>query len=261
MPAPTLAERHQINELMRAVRSYTHPVIFNKNGCLGTAVCLRSGERLFAFTAAHNVKDDTTIHVRLNSACEQTWFKVLSDYIHPKYSPDPFSGTSKFDLAILELEPTPAVTAGDIEQLYTGEFAKQPQADRKVVSTAYYWVVGYPSELVNPSEKPLTLKQTAFATQILEYSADEFSLHYPTTGYQMPHDGTTCEVGETTKTPSGYSGGGVWATLDPPEVLFNPQRHIKLVGIETHWSERQRLARCVPGKVIAEALKEFKPDL
>jgi hypothetical protein len=260
LPAPTLDERHEINELMRAVRAYTHPVVFNtRNPHLGTAVFLRHGERLFAFTAAHNIKDDTTIHFRLSSANERAVFGVLSTYVHPKYDPEP--PTSKFDLAILELEPNPAVTAGDVAQLYTGEFGKLPEGEHKIVGNAFVWVVGYPAELAKPSEGNILLNQTSFCTQILEHSPDEFSLHYPATGYQMPQGSTSCNLRKTTETPKGYSGGGVWVTMNPPGVLFNPHRHIKLVGIETHWAERSRLARCVPGKVIAEALKDFRPNL
>jgi hypothetical protein len=59
----------------------------------------------------------------------------------------------------------------------------------------------------------------------------------------------------------GYSGGGVWVVTYKPGELFNPHRHIKLVGIETLWSEKARRAKCVRSNVIAESLKEFKPDL
>ncbi len=260
LPPPTLAERYEINELMRAVRAYTHPVVFNtQNPHLGTAVLLRSGERLFAFTAAHNIKDDTTIHFRLSSDSKRTKFDVLSTYVHPKY--DPELPVSKFDLAILELEPNPAVMAGDVGQLYTGGFGKLPEGERKVVSNAFVWVVGYPAELAKPSEGLTVLYQTAFCTQIHDHASDELSLHYPVTAYQMPQDGMSCELGEMTRSPKGYSGGGIWVTTNPPGELFKPHGHIKLVGIQTYWSPSSRLARCVPSKVMAEAFKDFQPDL
>ncbi len=257
LPPPTLAERHEINELMRAVRSYTYPVLFNtQNPHLGTAVLLRHGERLFAFTAAHNIAADTAIHVRLSPNAERTQFSILTTYVHPQYDPEP--DTSKFDLAILELEPNASVAAGDVAQLYTGGFGKLPEGAPKPSGSAFVWVVGYPAELARPGESRTTLYQTTFATQILDYAPDELSLHYPATAYQMPHDGVTCEVGSTTTTPSGYSGGGVWAANVPTDDLFVPHRHIKLVGIQTHWSPSSRLVRCVPSKVIVEALKDFK---
>lgn len=260
LPAPTLAECHEVNEVMRAVRAYTHPVILNaKSPEVGTAVLLRHGERLFAFTAAHNLRDDTTIHVRLGMDGGRTRFDILSTYTHPKYDPAPT--TSKFDLAILELEPNPAISAGDVEQLYTGGFGKLPEGEYRPVSNAFVWVVGYPSELAKAGKDETILYQTSFCTQILEHSPAELSLHYPAEAYQMPHDGTSFQLGKTTTTPHGYSGGGVWVTTNPPGVFFNPSRHIKLVGIQTHWSSSSRLVRCVPSKVVVEALKDFKPDL
>jgi hypothetical protein len=260
LPPPTLAECHEINELMRAVRSYTHPVIFNvKNPHLGTAVFLRYCDRLFAITAAHNIRDDIGIHIRLSSGSERTHFNILSTYIHPNY--DRKAETSKFDLAILELEPNPSVTAGDVGQLHTGGFGKLPDGNHKVTSNAYVWVVGYPAELAEPSPERTVVYQTSFATQILECSPEEISLPYPEFMYRMPHDGTICEPGEMTPTPSGYSGGGVWVMTYREGELFNPHRHIKLVGIQTHWSSSLRLVRCVPSKVIADLLKNCYPDL
>ncbi len=262
LPPPPLAERHEINELMRVVRSYTCPIIFNtQNPQLGTAVLLRRGERLFAFTAAHNIAADTTIHIRLSPNAERTRFNILDSFTHPQYDPGP--ATSKFDLAILELESNTSVAAGDVAQLYTGSVEKLPEGSTPPPSTnsAFVWVVGYPAELARPNESRTTLYQTTFATQILDYAPDEMSLYYPETAYQLPHDGMTCEVGSTTPTPKGYSGGGVWATNIPTNGLFIPHRHIKLVGIQTHWSSSSRLIRCVPSKVMAEALKAFKPDL
>ncbi len=260
LPPPTLAERHEINELMRAVRSYTYPVLFDTHDPhLGTAVLLRHGERLFAFTAAHNVAADTSIHVRLRPDAERTRFDILDTFRHPQYDPD--LDTSKSDLAVLELEPNASVAAGEVAQLYTGTFGKLTEGVPKPSGSGFVWVVGYPAELARPGEKQTTLYQTAFATQILDYAPDELSLHYPETAYQMPHDGVTCEIGNTTSTPKGYSGGGVWAAHIPADGLFVPQRHIKLIGLQTHWSPSTRLVRCVPSKVMADALKEFKPDL
>ena len=264
LPPPTLAERYEIKELMRVVRAYTHPVIFNEKDDphFGTAVFLRHGKRLFAFTAAHNLKEDITIIVRLSPDAKRTKFDILSRYKHPKYAPDPFSGTSKFDLAILELENDPSVTAGDVCQISTGDLGKLPDGDHKVTSNAFVWLMGYPVELIKPGKNQFTLYQTSFGTQILDFSPEELSVVYPETGYQMPHDGTTCEVGKMTKTPVGYSGGGVWVVVYKEGELFNPHKHIKLVGIETHWSgEKTRLARCVRSNVITESLKEFKPEL
>src|SRR5437870_6994929 len=128
------------------------------------------------------------------------------------------------------------------------------------MSNAFVWVVGYPAELAKSSGGRTALYQTSFCTQVLEHSSEELSLHYPANGYQMPQDGTSCEVGETTPSPKGYSGGGVWVTTNPPGELFSPHRHIRLVGIQTHWASSSRLVRCVPSKVIAEAIKDFQPD-
>jgi hypothetical protein len=207
------------------------------------------------------VADDTAIHVRFVSPSGKPVFKILDTYIHPQYKPVPFSGTSTFDLAILELEQTPAVTAGDIAQLYTGGFAKLPEGNHSTVSVAFVWVVGYPAELAKPGKHETVLYQTTFGTQILEHSPEQFSINYPPTAYQMPHDGTTCEEGQMPKAPSGYSGAGIWGINIPTGELFNPHRHLKLVGIQTHWNEKSRLARCGPSKVIVEALQDFKPEL
>jgi hypothetical protein len=259
LPPPTLAERHEINELMRMVRSYTHPVLFNKRSCLGTAVLLRHGERLFAFTAAHNISDDTAIIFRMDSSSTRTQFEILSTYRHPNYDPD--ADVSKFDLAILELEPNPTISAGDISQLPASVgYSRLPAREHEVVGNTFVWVVGYPSELAIPSSGK-HLYQTAFCTQIMDYSSDQLSLYYPEVAYQMPQDGISCELGQTTRTPEGYSGGGVWVTTNPAGDLFNPHRHIKLVGMQTHWSRSEKMLRCVPSKVMAESLNEFRPNL
>jgi hypothetical protein len=262
MPRPTLPERHEINELLWFPRAYTHPVtLHNDNPHVGTAVFLRHGERLFAFTAAHNIREDTTIHFRLLAASERRLFDVLATYIHPDYHPDPFTETSPFDLAILELEPNAAVSAGDVRQLYTGEFGSLPAGQPRPVSEAFVWVVGFPCELARPEGQQITLYQTAFATQILELSDELLALHYPTSAYQMPHNGTTCEEGNMTLTPRGYSGGGVWVVRNPPGVMFDPIRHVKMVGVQTHWSSTSRRIWCVPSKVVVEAFRQFRPDL
>jgi hypothetical protein len=260
LPPPTLAERHEINEFMRTVRSYSHPVIFNqKNSHVGTAVFLRHGERLFAFTAAHNVTNDMMIRSGLSSRPARTRLNVLSTFIHPRY--DRNANVSDFDLAILELEPSPLVTAGDVGQLYTGAFERLPERDHKVMSNAFVWVVGFPRDLVERDRDRTRLYQTSFCTQILEHSTERLSLPYPEFVYRMPHDSTSCEPGETTPTPNGYSGAGVWSINYDQDGLFNPHRHIKLLGIQTHWTISSRLLRCVPSKVAAESLLEFKPEL
>ena len=67
----------------RAVHSYTYPVTFdNRRLRLGTAVLLRRGERLFAFTAAHNIAADTSIHLRLSLSAERTQFHIMDTYVH-----------------------------------------------------------------------------------------------------------------------------------------------------------------------------------
>ena len=262
MPMPTLPERHEINELMRAPRAYTHAVtLHNDNPHIGTAVFLRHGERLFAFTAAHNIREDTALHFRLLAASVRRQFDVLDTYIHPDYHPDPFSETSPFDLAILELEPNAVVSAGDVQQLYAGEFGPLPAGEPRPTTEAFVWVVGYPCELAQPEGQQITLRQTAFATQILESSPELLALYYPTHGYQMPHDGTSCQEESMTPTPRGYSGGGVWVVRNPPGVLFDTIRHVRMVGVQTHWSPDTRRIWCVPGKVVVEAFRLFRPDL
>ena len=260
LPAPSLTERHEINKLISWPRAYTHPVLFDANRQVGSAVLLRHGSRLFAFTAAHVIEGDPKIHFHSGAESDRTTIlETLSTYIHPKYDPEP--PVSKFDIGILELKPTSPGMFGNIGQLYTGEFGKPKKKKSKVKSTEFVWVVGFPSEYVDINAGGVVLKQTAFCTQILEHSSEEISLRYPDAVYRMPHASTSCEIGETARTPEGYSGGGVWAMIDPPRELFNPHRHIKLVGIQTHWSPTSRLVRCVPSKILAEAFKDFKPEL
>lgn len=256
LPPPTLAERHETNELMRVVRSYTHLVVSDiRAQRLGTAVLLRHGDRLFAFTAAHNIADDTAIHVRLGLGAERTLFRVLDTFIHPRYNPEP--RTSTFDLAILELENIPAVEAGDVAQLYTGEIRRRPEGQPESAdNTTFVWVVGFPSDLAQVRDGIVSVYQTAFGTQMLDATPDVLSLYYPMIAYQMPQDGMTCEIGELASTPRGYSGGGVWAMRVPDGGMFYPHRHIRLVGLQTHWCERSRMIRCVPSAVMAEAFRQ-----
>ena len=147
LPPPSPAERHEINELIRTVRSYTHLVVINTpNPQVGTAVLLRSGDRLFAFTAAHNVRRETAIRFRLTRDTGRTVFDVLDTYVHPGY--DPALGVSRFDLAILELEPNPAVRAGDVGQLYTGRFGRPADGEARPRLDSFVWVVGYPTDIL-----------------------------------------------------------------------------------------------------------------
>jgi hypothetical protein len=262
LPPPTLAERHENNELMRAVRAYTYPVTFDARTIrIGTAVLLRHGDRLFAFTAAHNIAEDTAIHLRLSPGTERTLFRILDTFIHPRYDPKP--DASKYDLAILELENMPAVQAGDVAQLYTGKFRCAVE-DQPVPTggTEFVWVVGFPTERARFNNGTVSVHQTAFGTQILDADPNELGLYYPTTGYQMPHDGTTCESRDLATTPHGYSGGGVWGVRVPDEGMFHPHRHIRLVGLQTYWEgERSRMIRCVPAQVMIDALRQFRPEL
>jgi hypothetical protein len=272
LPPPTPEEQSKINELMRAARSYTHPITFKEENSrgetvthVGTVVCLQRGERLFGFTAAHNVsdktglKDDIAIYFRLRRDSKRTRFGILSARIHPEYDPEP--RVSKYDLAILELEPNESITAGDFGQLFTGGFGKAPKGKPKIISNAFFWVVGFPSERARAEKDRTVLNQCTFCAQILEHSPKELAFYYPKRGYQMPHDGTTCELGDMPSTPEGFSGAGVWVIDHKPGELFIPHRHMQLVGIEIYWGDVSRLARCVPSKVIADFFKECYPEL
>ena len=256
LPPPTLPERHEINELMRVARSYTHPIIFNhEKPVFGAVVLLRHRERLFGITTARNIQKDLMIQFRLSPGSRRNQFNILRTHIHPKFEQNVKS--SKFDLAVLEMEPNSSITAGDVGQLYTGGFGKLPEGKHKLVSNAFVWVVGYPSELAEQKGGSTVIYQTSFCTQILKHSPDEISLNYPETGYQIPHDGKSCEIGQMSPTSEGYIGGGAWVINYKPGELFIPHRNIKLVGIHTHWTPYPRLAHCIPSKVILETLKDI----
>src|SRR5205814_590480 len=69
LPPPSVVTRRDLIELMQVVRSYVHLVLprwSNENGKeIATAVMLRAGNRLFAVTANHCVRQEMSLHFRL----------------------------------------------------------------------------------------------------------------------------------------------------------------------------------------------------
>jgi hypothetical protein len=248
---PALAVRREVTELMRAVHSYVKLVVHHwtvdDTKPIGTAVLLRAGARLFAVTAKHCVHADMSLYFRPADG------KNRQSQILHTLTREPL------DIAVLELEPRPDVSACDVAQLCL-DTPSPARLDGDPAQVPLLWVAGFPARLASFRGDLLTAPQVAFGTNLVRSSRDELELYYHDWSYAVHPESLSCAASRLPETPHGFSGAGVWGLLKA-EGLFNPLRHVRLYGIQHSWHPTTRTLKCVPSGVIAEMLLGRYPDL
>ena len=64
------------------------------------------------------------------------------------------------------------------------------------------------------------------------------------------------------KTPKGFSGGGWWVFVrSAPDEMFDPAKHIKLMGIQSSWDYARRVVKGVPILRFLKLIHRDYPDL
>jgi hypothetical protein len=253
LPPPSLEMRRDVTLLVSVPRTYVHLILSRwseQRKEIATAVMLRAGNHLFALTAEHCVR----------AREEMRLFFPLGE------GQKPSSGILKeltrepLDIAVLELEDRPDVLGCEIEQVCI-DLPAPASADADPATVPVFWVIGYPAKLAQASDTTLTAPQIAFGTNLVGAKPDVFALYYHDEAYGIGQD-LTCKNSRLPETPVGFSGAGVWGVV-PPEggTLFNPQKHIRLYGIQYAWLDQSRLLKCVPSRIIVEMLVENYPDL
>ncbi len=253
LPPPTVETRRELTVLVSVPRTYVHLVLSrwsDQRKEIATAVMLRAGKHLFAVTAKHcvSVKEEMRLFFPLGEG------QKSSSGILKEITREPL------DIAVLELQERSDVFACDIEQVCI-DLPTPPSKDADPATVPMFWVIGYPAKLAQATDSTLAAPQIAFGTNLVGVKPDVFALYYHNEAYGIGQN-LSCETSRLPETPHGFSGAGVWG-VDRPEdgMLFNPQKHVRLYGIQYAWLDQSRLLKCVPVRVIVELLLENYPDL
>lgn len=232
------------NEVCRILTSYTRVTMpYPGKDSLATSVILRAGERLFAVTAKHCVTDE----VEINNGKRNGRIPIVHKWLH-----------KNLDIALLELEPQPNLPACSLDQLTKS----LPQVINS--TDPDYWVAGFPRHSAKYENGKMFPTGATFATSLLAVCDDALTLYYHEQGYKVVMDSNqACAEADLPLTPHGFSGGGVWfnSSSGKDSTLFNPLRHIQLIGIQYSWDKETRILKAVPSLVIWQMLQEACPDV
>jgi hypothetical protein len=255
IPPPSHEALTETSELMRAAGSYVNLVLHHwktdPTKPIGTAVMMRAGERLFAITADHCVADDTAIIFPRKDRRRDVG-RILNRFTRPD-----------IDLAVLELEAYAPATACDIGQLSV-EPPPVIKSDQEFSRHNLQMVVGFPALRARLKGDTLNSTVIAFVTNTVRASETEFELYYhqPADTHGVDPKHLTLGDGNLPEHPEGFSGAGVWSFV-PPKAgeIFNPLRHIRLLGIQRAWLPKSRLLKCIPTRAIVDLLRESVPEV
>ena len=250
---PSLRQREEDILLMKTVATYSHLTIIHKDNLpVGTVVMLRSQNRLFALTAAHCIHDMMAIHARI----QQGVYSILKSINGEELL--------SLDIAILELENNPAVTACDIRQLCTEPLLPFDPKRESSTNMRRVWIVGFPVAMgkISPNKQHYFAQPCAIGTNVILADDRKLTLYYHSDTFRMDPGEVLFSTGKNPETPEGFSGGGVWSLEEPkPDELFNPIRHLKLHAIQYAWDPLSRKVFCVPSAVVKRLLLDHYPEL
>ena len=245
--------RHELNELMRTIRSYVGLVVIHSkdNLSIGTYNLLRVGDRLFAITAGHNL-DGRYELIRNNAVRTSERYRVISAHKHED---------TERDIAIIEVENDPGAAAFDLQQLSVEP--PQPSSEDSILAL---WVVGFPAcnSSVDQVSMMLNIGQNAIGAKVVEVADDKLTLLYTDEDVDVLHHdkGYAVSQGKVPESPKGLSGSGVWGLVGvKKDTLFNPARHIKFFGVQHSWLPASRLLNCLPARFVVEMLAKHAPEL
>jgi hypothetical protein len=234
------------------VFSYTMPLLTPRprEGVLfevGGGVFVQIGRRLFVATAAHCMKDRAVL------IDEKTFY----------IPPDPIvtvlnrGADWDIDIGFLEIRDDEKVQGLRKSFCSLGQLSLSDLPKGEV-----FHVIGYPSGDIDYRGKTVEIVKRGFGSQFQEKEGEYLLFPFPNKDAWFHAVGDGFERSTFHDTPHGFSGGGLWAFNRVPEgEMFVPEKHIKLMGIQSAWWIDRRLIKCVPILRWIELIHNAYPDL
>lgn len=244
-------ENQEFRLTFPTVFSYTIP-IFSKNEDnspqIAAGVLVKVADKLLVATAAHCIAKDPVV------LPEKEFF----------IPPDP-GGVAiiareidkKLDIGLLELREDDAFKALCKSCCLLGQVSLAP-----IPKGGMCHVVGFPNHARKLSGRTYEVVKQGFGSVYQEQEGDFFMFPYPEKGWTHGVGTNEYEPADFHPTPHGFSGGGCWAFLRPqPEEMFVPEKHIKLMAVQSAWWAKRRVVQCVPIRCWLELVHQAYPNL
>jgi len=234
------------------VFSYTVPLLTPgpRDGVLfevGAGIFVQIGKRLFVATAAHCMKERAVL-VDEKSFC---------------IPPDPIvtvlnrGADWDIDIGFLEIKDDDAVQGLRKSFCSLGQLSLSDLPKGEM-----FHVVGYPTGDIDYRGKTVEIVKRGFGSQFQEKEGGYLLLPFPKKEDWFHAVRGGFERSTFHDTPRGFSGGGLWAfNRVPKRQMFVPEKHIKLMGVQSAWLIERRLIKCVPIIRWFELLHDTYPDL
>jgi hypothetical protein len=249
-----MTESQEYRRIFPIFFHYTLPIWDTTKQAIGAGVLIEIKDRLFVATAAH--------------CMPQNGFCIVDE----KGFPYPYRGPGvvtdcrhkphpQIDIGYLELDKT------DQERLraLNRSYCSLSQLSTDAISHGgMVHVLGYPVDTIvrDHQTRTFNLSKMAFGSPFQVPVGDYLTLNYPLMGWRHSVSDTEWEEQKFPTTPNGFSGGGWWVFHRPaPGELFNPAKHVKLVGIQSSWNFVHRVVNGVPIIRLLELIHEDYPDL
>jgi hypothetical protein len=230
--------------------SYTLPLLWLEGDGhqMGAGVLVQVGARMFVATAAHCMPPGVTV-------IDEKGFSIPP--APSKITVVKRGADDDIDIGFLELEPDDSFRSlgksyCSLAQLSTAALPAggmchvvcDPEGGSKVVG-----------------RRTLEVVKQGFGSTYQGQEGDYFLFPYPKEGWTHGV-GSGWEKAKFHDTPRGFSGGGLWAFIRPAQgEMFNPERAVKLMGIQSAWWIERRLVKCVPIVRWLELVHGAYPDL
>jgi Trypsin-like peptidase domain len=250
-PIGDLSLRRELAEHMNIVRSYTHAIVIKKKG-IGTGVAFRLGERLFLVTAGHNLDSvfEVALFVREGPAVQA---EVLNSHFHPESRRTDVHR----DVGFVEIRNVPSLPACRLEQLHVG-----PRTPRIPKDVGPVFIAGCPESGFLPQGRPGQVGLAVISGYPHGGSETTLEIEYERSGHAVSPDGSSFQETDFFATPRGFSGGGVWVVLKPPEgELFLPHKHVLMCGTQFQWDEGRRVLQAMRTRFSVPYFFECYPGL
>jgi hypothetical protein len=252
----TVTEHEAYNHTFPIVFSYTIPLLTPNpaRGVLfevGAGVFVQIRQRLFVVTAAHCMKQKAVI-------VDEKTFHIPPD---PLVTIVNRGADWDIDIGFLEVQNDEKLRA-----LRKSFCSSSHLSLSNLPKGGMLHIVGYPAGDINHQAKTVEIVKRGFGSQFQEQEGEYLLLPFPKkeNWFHATEDGF--EKATFHDTPKGFSGGGLWAFNPVPDgEMFVPEKHIKLVGIQSAWWIDRRLVKCVPIlrwlQLIHEAYADLRGEL
>jgi hypothetical protein len=247
-----MTENQEYRRTFPILFHYTLPVVDTTEQAIGAGVLIEINDRLLVATAAHCMPESGFCIV------DENGFPV--PYHGPGVASVRRHGADRqIDIGYLELDKPDQIRALGKSYCSLSQLSTATIPHRGMVH-----VLGYPVDTIVPDHQTMTLNLTkmGFGSHFQGQVGHYLTLHYPLMGWQHSISDTEWEEQPFPTTPHGFSGGGLWAFTRPAQdELFNPAKHVKLMGIQSNWAPTQRIVRCVPILRFLQLIHRDYPDL